>query len=127
VVQAITSITEATQASYASSLVGKEVTLGQYDNQGGLQETVGTVTGMGLSNGSQIIFVDGEAHSLTEILAVGRLPSSTSSDRVYAVEQEEEDEEEEQTETIVETQSTEQTEDTLADSSYWLEVEDAVG
>jgi flagellar basal-body rod modification protein FlgD len=78
-IQAITSITEATEMMYAGSMVGKEVTIGQYDSNGVLQTTVGTVTGTGYSSGSQVIFVDGMAYSMSDILAIGRLPGSEDS------------------------------------------------
>jgi flagellar basal-body rod modification protein FlgD len=77
-VQAITTITEAANTMYASSLVGKEVTVGQYDSNGNLQTTVGTVTGTGQSNGSMIVFVNDTSYALSEILAVGQLPSYTA-------------------------------------------------
>lgn len=76
VVQAITNITDASIMTYASSLVGKEVTLGQYDSTGKLEEVIGVVTGTGSSGGQQVIFVNGESHYLSEIMAVGRLPGS---------------------------------------------------
>lgn len=73
-VQALTNITDASIMSYASSLVGKEVTLGQFNSEGHLEEFVGTVTGTGVSGGMQVIFVDGKSYYLNEIIAVGRLP-----------------------------------------------------
>jgi flagellar basal-body rod modification protein FlgD len=79
-VEAITNITDATVMMYAGSLVGKEVTIGQYDSDGNLVEKVGTVEGTGQSNGQQVIFVDGESHYLSEIMAVGRLPDLGTSE-----------------------------------------------
>lgn len=73
-IEAITNITDATVMMYAGSLVGKEVTIGRY-NGDKLEEIVGTVTGTGTSNGQQVIFVNGESHYLSEIMAVGRLPA----------------------------------------------------
>jgi flagellar basal-body rod modification protein FlgD len=87
-IQAITSITESTEMMYAGSLVGKEVTIGQYNSQGYLEQTVGTVTGTGYSNGEQIVFVDGVAYSMSEIYAIGRLPSTTSTGTVETVSEE---------------------------------------
>lgn len=78
-IQAITNITDATTMLYASSLVGKEVTLGQYDSDGKLQELVGTVTGTGTYSGNPVIFVDGVSYNLSSIMAVGRLPGSDDS------------------------------------------------
>ena len=72
-IQAITNITDATVMMYAGSLVGKEVTIGQYNN-GVLEEIVGVVTGTGVAGGQQVIFVDGKSYYLSDIMAVGRLP-----------------------------------------------------
>lgn len=60
--------------NYAASLVGKTVTVGKVDDEGNLEEIVGTVTGTGIYQGSQVIFVDGEMYSLNSIMAVGTLP-----------------------------------------------------
>lgn len=74
VIQAITNITDATTLMYSASLVGKEVTVGEFDRQGKLQEIVGTVTATGTYNGESVIFVDGVSYPLSSIMAVGRLP-----------------------------------------------------
>lgn len=76
-VQALTNMTDATVTMYAGSLVGKEVTVGQYNGDGKLEEIVGTVTGTGVSGGDQVIFVDGKSYYLSDIMAVGRLPEKT--------------------------------------------------
>lgn len=77
VVQAITDITsvinDATSLSYAASLVGKEVTIGQYNN-GQLNEIVGTITGTGTMNGKQVVFIGDDQYNISDIMAVGRLP-----------------------------------------------------
>lgn len=75
-IQAITNITDAATMIYSSSLVGKEVTVGQFDSDGKLQEIVGTVTGTGTYNGNPVVFVDGVSYNLSSILAVGRLPAT---------------------------------------------------
>lgn len=77
VVQAINTITDATTLMYAASLVGKEVTVGQYDNNGKLEEIVGTVTATGTYNGEQVVFVDGTSYTMDSIMAIGRLPDET--------------------------------------------------
>ncbi len=74
VVQAVTTITDATTLMYSASLVGKEVTIGTYDSEGKMQEMVGVVTGTGSYNGEQIIFVNGKGYALSSIMAIGRLP-----------------------------------------------------
>ena len=73
-VQALVNMTDASIMSYAASLVGKEVTVGQYDSDGNLQEIVGTVTGTGTYDGNQVVFIGDKYYHLSEILAVGTLP-----------------------------------------------------
>ncbi len=73
VMQAITNVTDATSMLYTSSLVGKEVTIGQY-GKNGLEEIVGTVTASGTYNGKPVIFVDDVPYNVSDIMAVGRLP-----------------------------------------------------
>lgn len=78
-IQAITNITDAVSLTYSASLVGKEVTVGSFDSDGKLQETVGTVTGTGTYNGSPVVFVDGVSYNMSSIMAIGRLPASEDS------------------------------------------------
>lgn len=82
VVQAIsdisTVINDSSTLSYAASLVGKEVTIGQYSSSGELSEIVGTVTGTGTLNGNQVIFIGDDSYYLSDIMAIGRLPDVDS-------------------------------------------------
>ena len=64
----IDTLVDANTLTYAASLVGKTVTVGE------LQEVVGTVTGTGTYQGVPVIFVDGEMYALSDIMAVGTLP-----------------------------------------------------
>lgn len=77
VIQAVTNIStlinDSTTLTYAASLVGKEVTIGQYKG-GKLEEIVGTVTGTGTLNGQQVIFLGDDSYYLSDIMAIGRLP-----------------------------------------------------
>lgn len=77
VVQAVTTVTDATSMLYTSSLVGKDVTIGEYDKNGKLQEIVGTVTASGNFNGEPVIFVNGSRYKVSSIMAVGKLPTET--------------------------------------------------
>ena len=73
-ITAITNMTEASVMSYASSLVGKVVTVGITDGNN-LEEREILVMGTGVLNGQQVIFgSDGETYALNQIMAVGRLP-----------------------------------------------------
>ena len=62
--------------TYAASLVGKEVTVAGYDQNGNYGEVIGTVTATGVYGGEQVIFVDDQMFYMTQIIAVGRLPSA---------------------------------------------------
>ncbi len=69
-----TLISDSSVMTYAASLVGKNVTVGQYEGKN-LTEIYGEVTGTGTLNGKQVIFLDnGESYYLTDIMAVGKLP-----------------------------------------------------
>lgn len=75
VMQAVTNITDATTMLYSSSLVGKEVTIGQFNaKESKFDEIVGIVEGTGMYNGQPVIFVNGETYSISDIMAVGKLP-----------------------------------------------------
>ena len=78
VVQAITNIstliTDTTNMTYAASLVGKEVTIAQQNGRT-VNQISGTVTGTGTLNGSPVIFIGDKSYWLSDVLAVGDLPS----------------------------------------------------
>ena len=77
VIQAITDIStlinDTTTLTYASSLVGQNVTIGEYIG-GDLKETYGKVTGTGQLNGEQVIFIGDDVYKLSDVMAVGKLP-----------------------------------------------------
>lgn len=74
-VTALSNMTDASIMSYASSLVGKEVTIGVVNGDNELEEKVLNVIGTGLYDGQQVIFCDdGNMYQLSQIMAVGRLP-----------------------------------------------------
>lgn len=74
-VSALTNMTDVSIMTYAASLVGKTVTVGQYDAEGQLQEIVGEVTGTGTMGGQQVVFVGDKYYYMNEIMAVGTLPA----------------------------------------------------
>lgn len=80
-VTALSNMTDTNIMTYASSLVGKEVTIGIV-NDSELEERVITVIGTGLYNGQQVIFgSDGKTYALNQIMAVGRLPEPEEPDK----------------------------------------------
>lgn len=77
-ISAISNMTETNVQSYASSLVGKVVTIGIVTEKG-LEEREVMVTGTGVMNGQQVIFGKDsngniETYGLNQIMAVGQLP-----------------------------------------------------
>ena len=76
--ESMEALVDASTLNYAASLVGKTVTVGQFDKEGNLTEVVGTVTGTGTYQGASVIFVDGEMYALSDIMAVGTLPDSST-------------------------------------------------
>lgn len=76
-VNAMVNMTDASVMSYASSLVGKEVTVGNINSAGELEEEVVEIIGTGMSNGEQVVFTKDGTYRLSSIMAVGRLPEKT--------------------------------------------------
>jgi len=82
VMQSLTTLTTAVEEvqtastmSYAASLVGKDVTLGIYNEKTKeIEELYGTVEASGTYDGRQVIFVGGQSYFLSSIMAVGKLP-----------------------------------------------------
>lgn len=88
VMQAMTAMTEQMEQlstlntmTYSASLVGKEVTVGVYNDLGELQEIVGTVTASGTYDGQPVVFIGNNSYLLSSVMAVGRLPESVSADQ----------------------------------------------
>ena len=71
---AITNMNDIAVTNYSASLVGKEVTLAVENSKGELETKVGLITGTGLYQGETVVFVDGKAYSLSQIMAVGKIP-----------------------------------------------------
>lgn len=71
---AITNMNDIAVTNYSASLVGKEVTLAVEDSEGKLKTIEGLVTGTGLYQGETVVFVDGKSYSLSQIMAVGKIP-----------------------------------------------------
>ena len=80
-VTALANMTDASIMSYAASLVGKEVTVAKYDENGELQELVGVVQGTGTLGGEQVVIVNDEYYYMSEIMAVGKLPPKKETDK----------------------------------------------
>lgn len=74
-ITSMVNMTDAVTMNYSASLVGKNVTVGKYGDDGKLQEIYGEVTGTGTIDGQQVVFLDNkDYYFLNEIMAVGKLP-----------------------------------------------------
>lgn len=73
-VQSINDMAQTSVITYAASLSGKEVTVANITSDNKIEEVVGTVTGVGFYNGEPILYVDGKAYSMSQLIAVGKLP-----------------------------------------------------
>ena len=79
VIQAITNlstlVTDSTNLSYAASLVGKDVTIGELVGSK-MEKVYGTVTGTGTLDGKQVMFLNNsdKPYDIADILAVGKIP-----------------------------------------------------
>lgn len=73
-----TLITDSTNLSYAASLVGKEVTIAQRVGTQ-VNHIQGVVTGTGMVDGQQAVFVGDKSYWMSDIMAVGRLPGDEES------------------------------------------------
>lgn len=84
VIQAISDIssivTSTSSLNYGASLVGKSVVVGVNDGTGSIKEIEGTVTGTGVLDGEQVIFIGDDTYNLSDILAVGKLPAKKEDD-----------------------------------------------
>lgn len=76
VIEAIDTINTTSITSYAASLVGKEVTVGENDSKGNISELAGVVTATGTYAGEQIVIIGGKSYKLSQIMAIGRLESA---------------------------------------------------
>lgn len=73
-IQAISQMTQTNVTTYAASMIGKEVTVAEMDKDGMYTgDKKGTVTGVLLGD-NPLIFVDGKAYYLSQIVAVGEIP-----------------------------------------------------
>lgn len=75
-IQAITNMSSTNTTSYAASLVGKQVTIAEVDVDGKYAgDKVGMVSGVVLGD-NPLVVIDGKSYSLSQIMAVGEVPSN---------------------------------------------------
>lgn len=64
-------MTQYTQSSYASSLVGKNVLVASYDNKGKYVKETGAVTAVNISNGKFSVVINKKTYDLSNVIGVG--------------------------------------------------------
>lgn len=84
-IQAMATMTDASTMTYAASLVGKTVTIGEFTKDG-LKEFVGVVTGTGTYDGEQVVFVNDKTYPITSIMAIGEIPKKDETEGTEGVE-----------------------------------------
>ncbi|MCI8342637.1 MAG: hypothetical protein HFE62_05425 [Firmicutes bacterium] len=78
-IEAMSKMLESSTITYASSFMGKEVTLSYFSN-GEYKTEKGVVSGVGFYNDEPIIFVNGNSYKLSNIMGVGELPEPSEPD-----------------------------------------------
>lgn len=79
-IQAITEMTSMNMTSYATSMIGKQVTVAMTDKDGMYTgDKTGTVTGVVLGD-NPIVFVDGVAYNINQVVSVGEIPKNDDKD-----------------------------------------------
>lgn len=70
-VQALSDLSDVTKTTYGVSLMGKEVTLAQTNDDGTMDIITGTVDGINLYNGDTQLVVNGTTYPLSSVMEVG--------------------------------------------------------
>ncbi len=79
-IQAITEMSSMNMTSYASSMIGKEVTVAEIDSQGMYTgDKTGVVTGVVLGD-NPIIFIGDKAYHINQVVSIGEIPKSDKDD-----------------------------------------------
>ncbi|MFI3253274.1 MAG: hypothetical protein R3Y63_02895 [Eubacteriales bacterium] len=75
----VTEMTATNAMLYNAQLVGQEVTVAYYDEEGNFIEETGKVAASGYYDGVPVIFFEGQTsfHLVSSIMAIGKLPEST--------------------------------------------------
>ena len=82
-IQTITQLSEVTVTTYAASMAGKEVTVAEVDAKGNYtgKNTVGVVESVVFSGSTPILFIDGKGYSMSQLMAVGKIPEAEEPDK----------------------------------------------
>lgn len=69
--------------SYATGMMGKEVTVALLDKDGKAtgEKITGKVDGISLYEGSPMVYVDGKRYELSQVMSIGTVPAESDSDK----------------------------------------------
>lgn len=77
ITDAMNSLSQISLSSYATGLLGKEITVADVDKDGKLVgQTTGTVEGIALTGSNPYIYVNGKQYSLSQIVSMGTVPKN---------------------------------------------------
>ncbi len=75
ITQTMQSLSQISLSSYATNLLGSEVTVADLDEEGELiGQTVGKVEGIALTGGNPYIYINGKAYALSQLMSMGAVP-----------------------------------------------------
>ena len=77
-IQTLSQLSEVTITTYAASMSGKEVTVAEVDINGNYtgKNTVGVVESVVFSGSSPVLFVNGKSYTMSQLMAVGKIPET---------------------------------------------------
>lgn len=79
-IQAIMEMSSMNMTSYASSMIGKQVTVAEIDSQGMYTgDKTGVVTGVVLGD-NPVIFIGDKAYNINQVVSIGEIPKSDKDD-----------------------------------------------
>lgn len=73
--QATQNLVDLNTTSYATSLLGKEITAAATNSNGELKSTTGVVTGVSFFNGSPMVYIGDAEFEMSQIMVAGKLPT----------------------------------------------------
>lgn len=69
--------------SYATGMMGKEVTIALLDKDGKAtgEKITGTVDGISLYEGSPMVYVEGKGYQMSQVMSIGKVPEQKEDDK----------------------------------------------
>lgn len=72
---AMSNMAQISLSSYATTLLGREITVAEVDKEGNLTgTTTGVVEGLSLTGSNPYIYINGKEYNLSQIMSMGKIP-----------------------------------------------------